>query len=88
MKFASKKEVRDRLKEFDAPDVRDYIDPDTMDKIAAAHKLPLHAATKKIGGKDKKQILEENKARVNKMKEMYAMFMKMEDDKKPEKPEE
>lgn len=38
MKFASKKEVRDRLKEFDAPDVRDFIDPDTMDKIEAAHK--------------------------------------------------
>ena len=40
MKFASKKEVRDRLKEFDAPDFADYIDPDTLDKIHAAKKPP------------------------------------------------
>jgi len=32
--------VRDRLKEFDAPDLANYIDPDTIDKINAAHKDP------------------------------------------------
>ena len=36
LKFASKKEVRDRLKEFDAPSLTNYIDPDTIDKINAA----------------------------------------------------
>ena len=55
MKFASKKEVRDRLKEFDAPDVRDFIDPDTIDKINNTHKLPPHLRPKKESNeKDKK----------------------------------
>lgn len=81
MKFASKKEVRDRLKEFDAPDVRDFIDPDTIDKINNTHKLPPHLRPKK-DEKDKKQILQENKARIQKMKEMYNMFMKMENEEK------
>ena len=35
LKFAQKKEVRDRLKDFDAPDVSNYIDADTVDKITA-----------------------------------------------------
>jgi hypothetical protein len=42
LKFASKKEVRDRLREFDAPDIANYIDPDTIDKINAAKRPPLH----------------------------------------------
>lgn len=41
LKFAQKKEVRDRLKEFDAPNLANYIDPDTIDKINAAHKDPM-----------------------------------------------
>lgn len=41
MKFAQKKEVKDRLKEFDAPDVANYIDPDTIDRILKTHKEPI-----------------------------------------------
>lgn len=33
LKFASKKEIRDRLKEFDPPSMENYIDPDVIDKI-------------------------------------------------------
>lgn len=40
LKFAQKKEVRDRLKEFDAPNIANYIDPDTIDKINKTHKTP------------------------------------------------
>ena len=40
MKFASKKEVRDRLKELDPPPLENYIDPDVIDKIRAASKPP------------------------------------------------
>jgi hypothetical protein len=40
LKFASKKEVRDRLKELDPPPVENYIDPDVIDKIRAASKPP------------------------------------------------
>ena len=40
MKFASKKEVRDRLKEFDPPPVTNYIDPDVVDKIKGAARPP------------------------------------------------
>ena len=41
LKLNLKKEVRDRLKEFDAPSVSNYIDPDTIDKINAAKKPPI-----------------------------------------------
>lgn len=51
LKFASKKEVRDRLKEFDAPDIANYIDPDTIDKINAAKRPPLHQRTGRGGKK-------------------------------------
>ena len=47
MKFASKKEIRDRLKEFDAPNLANYIDPDTIDKINASHKPPVFNRGKK-----------------------------------------
>ena len=40
LKFASKKEVRDRLKDFDAPDFAEYIDPETIEKIEKARKKP------------------------------------------------
>lgn len=40
MKFASKKEIKDRLKEFDPPSLENYIDPDVIDKIRAASKPP------------------------------------------------
>lgn len=33
LKFAEKKEVRDRLKEFDPPPVSNYIDATTVDNI-------------------------------------------------------
>ena len=46
LKFASKKEIRDRMKEFDAPNVADFIDPDTIDKINASHKAPMHLKQK------------------------------------------
>jgi len=82
LKFASKKEVRDRLKEFDAPDLANYIDPDTIDKINAAKKPPLHLKNKTANNANKKvkdpNVLEENKARIQKMKELYGLFVKME----------
>lgn len=40
MKFASKKEIKERLKEFDPPSLENYIDPDVIDKIRAASKPP------------------------------------------------
>lgn len=40
MKFAAKKEVRDRLKDFDAPDFAEYVDPETIEKIEKARKKP------------------------------------------------
>lgn len=49
LKFASKKEVKDRLKEFDAPDLANYIDPDTIDRINKSHKTPIF----KKGGPNK-----------------------------------
>jgi hypothetical protein len=40
LKFASKKEIKDRLKELDPPPLENYIDPDVIDKIRAASKHP------------------------------------------------
>lgn len=95
LQFASKKEVRDRLKEFDAPNVANYIDPDTVDKINATHKQPPHLRPKNLksdqpknDGKASKQILEENKQRIQKMKELYGIFVKMETELENAKKEE
>jgi hypothetical protein len=57
LKFASKKEVRDRLKEFDAPAVSNYIDPDTIDKINAAKKPPRGSKSTTI---NKKKVVDVN----------------------------
>jgi hypothetical protein len=40
LKFASKKEVKDRLKEFDAPLIENYVDPGVIDKIRSASRKP------------------------------------------------
>ena len=82
MKFASKKEVRDRLKEFDAPDFADYIDPDTIDKINAAKKPPRQPKKKseKTEEQQREDVRKENQARIQKMKELYGMFVKMQQD--------
>ena len=82
MKFASKKEVRDRLKEFDAPSLSNYIDPDTIDKIQAAKKPPMHTRGKSGHKTGKKKVVdqnavEENKARILKLRELYGLFVKM-----------
>jgi hypothetical protein len=82
LKFASKKEIRDRLKEFDAPSLSNYIDPDTIDKINAAKKPPMHNRGKSGHKTGKKKVfdqdaVEENKARILKMRELYGLFVKM-----------
>lgn len=84
LQFAQKKEVRDRLKEFDAPDVANYIDADTVDKITAERRPKALAGTIKKGPKQKdekqlrKEAQEEHRQRIQKMKELYGMFMRME----------
>lgn len=82
LKFASKKEVRDRLKEFDAPSLSNYIDPDTIDKIHAAKKPPIQNRGKSGIKNGKKRVVdqsavEENKARILKLRELYGLFVKM-----------
>mmetsp|Transcript_6141 Transcript_6141/g.9863 ORF Transcript_6141/g.9863 Transcript_6141/m.9863 type:complete len:155 (+) Transcript_6141:1039-1503(+) len=78
LQFASKKEVRDRLKEFDAPNLDKYIDPDTVDKIAAARKPPPRPSKSKGPKHEDKGVQEEHRARIQKMRELYGLFMKME----------
>ena len=38
MKFAEKKEIKDRLKELDPPPMTNYIDPSTIDNIMKSRK--------------------------------------------------
>jgi len=33
LKFAEKKEIKDRLKELDPPPMTNYVDPDTIENI-------------------------------------------------------
>lgn len=72
------------MKEFDAPSLTNYIDPDTIDKIAAARKPQAMAGKmRKAKAKDepsRTEVQEEHRQRIQKMKELYGMFMKMEKD--------
>ena len=76
IKFAEKKELRDRLKELDPPPITNYIDVGTIDSI--------HGARRKQGTKPPKAPRadennnQEHLARIQKMKELYGMFCKME----------
>ena len=76
--------MRDRLKDFDAPNLADYIDPDTIDKINAAKKPPLSinkkTGRKKTEAEEREEVRKQNAARINKMKELYGMFMKAQQD--------
>lgn len=40
MEFAEKKEIKDRLKEFNPPSMSNYVDPSTIDAINKAKKKP------------------------------------------------
>lgn len=78
LKFASKKEIKDRLKDFDPPPLENYIDPDVIDKIKAASKPPPAIKRKTIvdngsnlGGLSAK---EENRLRIEKMKKLYGLY--------------
>jgi hypothetical protein len=41
LKFASKLEVKERLKELEPPPMENYIDPDVIDKIRNSSKPPM-----------------------------------------------
>ncbi len=74
LKFASKKEIRDRLKEFDPPPMENYVDSDIIDKIKQQGKPPL---LKKGNGSSKgsgKSAKEENLERIAKMKQLYGLY--------------
>ena len=75
LKFASKKEVKDRLKELDPPPLENYIDPDVIDKIRAASKPPM-VGRKTIAGKGAPGLSakEENRIRIEKMRELYGLY--------------
>jgi len=62
LKFASKKEVRDRLKELEPPPLANFIDPDVIDRIMAATKPPIVGRKKIIDKSDQHlSAKEENK---------------------------
>ena len=56
-----------------------YIDPDTIDKIHAAKKPPRGKSGAKTGKKKvvDQSAVEENKARILKLRELYGLFVKM-----------
>lgn len=75
LKFASKLEIKERLKELEPPPLENYIDPDVIDKIRGASKPPI-IGRKNImeKGKDHVSAKEENRQRVEKMKKLYGLY--------------
>ena len=64
------------MKELDPPPLENYIDPDVIDKIKAASKPP-PVMRKNIVKNDKNAGLsakEENKIRIEKMKQLYGLY--------------
>lgn len=74
MKFATKKEVRDRLKELDPPPLSNYVDPETIDKIKAANKPPMALRNNILQKQGTMNAKEENKLRIEKMKQIYGLY--------------
>lgn len=78
LKFAEKKEIRDRLKELDPPPVSNYIDQETIENIAKARRRP------PLPGKLKKEEApgDAHRQRIQQMRELYGLFLKMEEETK------
>jgi hypothetical protein len=76
LKFAEKKEIRDRLKELDPPPISNFVDPATIESITKARRKP------PMPGKQKKEenAGEDHKKRIQQMRELYGLFLKMEEE--------
>jgi hypothetical protein len=75
LKFAEKKEIRDRLKEFDPPALSNYIDPATVESIVNKRRSTKRPPSSKKPANSNAEHLE----RIAKMRELYGMFVQMED---------
>lgn len=72
VKFASAKEVKDRLKEVDPPPVEHYVDGDVVYKIKEMGQgRPPRIIKKPLVTKN--DLRKQNKERVTKMKELYGL---------------
>jgi hypothetical protein len=63
------------MKEFDPPPLTNYVDPATIDNIEKARRKPPKPMPAK---KRDDNAVEEHKERINKMRELYGLFVKME----------
>ncbi len=75
LKFAEKKELKDRLKELDPPPVSNYVEPATLDNIINKRQKHRPPSGKHISV----QVQSEHLERIAKMKELYGLFVKMEE---------
>lgn len=67
------------MKELDPPPLHNYIDPATVDNIVDKRRKPAqHTAPKNNANAAK-----EHKERIEKMKELYGLFVKMEEHELP-----
>jgi hypothetical protein len=78
LKFAERKELKDRLKELDPPPMSNYVDPSTIESIAKARKKPPLAGLKQTKKDPSNEGGGEHKKRINQMRELYGLFVKME----------
>lgn len=78
LKFAEKKEVRDRLKEFDPPPVSNYIDAGTVENIVNKRRKTQRPITGKKANQNNAGDGREHQERIAKMRELYGMFVAME----------
>ena len=75
--------MKDRLKELDPPSYSNYIDSGTIDNILNLRsKRPPSGQRHKVS-KDQKPDGKEHAERIAKMKELYGLFVKMEEEVRP-----
>ena len=77
LQFAEKKEIKDRLKELDPPPMSNYVESDTIDNI---HKMRRKNHSKPPKAPRDENAGSEHVARIAKMKEMYSLFVRMENE--------
>ena len=83
LKFAERKELKDRLKELDPPSYSNYIDTGTIDTILNLRSKRPPSGQRQKATKDQKASGTEHAERIAKMKELYGLFVKMEEEVKP-----
>ena len=69
------------MKEFDAPALENFIDPDVIDKIRSQSKPPMVKRKTIVSSKQEQtNAKDENKIRIEKMRQLYGLFQQCQEE--------